>query len=334
MFLPSGRSTAHPGSYDTPRDLAAKRDRGQDRCGDEVAAPMPTRALSVAAALCAVAALCVACSQNAGFGAPPVPGPPAPGPQATNVSGSPGPAGATSSASPGAVSDQALTIVSATGRYAYDGSETDPVKAMRFIELAYALKNPTAKAVTISKLSVASDADAAIGDMKLSVTVAPGGTTDVALAAFKAKKELQFLKSVTMTFADDHGKTLAVGTAELPPADMPYVPLDEKDPKGGTSVDGVEVSSVLVAGSGLHYEATFALTNAAMTKVDLDGFSIAPPKSPSVKVNIPLTIPPRTTTGFISIVLPFKGKSLPDGDYSINAVNGSATLAKASGALL
>jgi hypothetical protein len=297
---------------------------------------MPTRALSVAAALCAVAALCVACSQNAGFGAPPVPGPPAPAPQATAASqGLPGQAGSMSSASPGAAStDQALSIVSATGRYAYDGAESDPVKALRFIELAYALKNATSKAVTISKLSVTSDSGVAVGDMKLSVTVAPGGTTDVALAAFKAKKELQYLKSVTMTFTDDKGKALAVGTAELPPTDMPYMPLDEKDPKGATSVDGVEISSVQVAGGVLHYEVTFALTNASTNKADLDGFSIAPPKSPAIKVNVPLTIPPRTTTGFISIVIPFKGKSLPDGDYSINAVNGSATLAKASGALL
>jgi len=239
-----------------------------------------------------------------------------------------------SSASPGAQSDQSLSIVSATGRYAYDGSETDPVKAMRFVELAYALKNATAKAITISKLSVASDGGVAVGDMKLAVTVPPGGTTDVALAAFKAKKELAYMKSVTMTFVDVNGKTLAVGTADLPPTDVPYMPLDEKDPKGAISVDGVEVSSVQVAGGTLHYEVTFALTNAGANKVDLDGFSIAPPKSPSLKVNVPLTIPPRTTTGFISIVLPFKGKSLPDGDYSINAVNGSATLAKASGALL
>jgi hypothetical protein len=239
-----------------------------------------------------------------------------------------------SSASPAATTDQALSIVSATGRYAYDGAESDPVKALRFIELAYALKNSTSKAVTIAKVSVASDTGVAVGDLKLSVTVAPGGTSDVALAAFKAKKELQFLKSVTMTFTDDKGKTLAIGTAELPPTDMPYMPLDEKDPKGATSVDGVEISSVQVAGAGLHYEVTFALTNAAATKVDLDGFSIAPPKSPPLKVNVPLTIPPRTTTGFISIVLPFKGKSLPDGDYSINAVNGTVTLAKATGALL
>ncbi|HEY6357301.1 MAG TPA: hypothetical protein VIX35_03600 [Vicinamibacterales bacterium] len=297
---------------------------------------MPTRALSVAAALCAVAAICVACSQNAGFGAPPVPGPPAPAPapQAVASGVSPAPYGVTSSASPAAASDQVLSIVSATGRYAYDGAESDPVKAPRFIELAYALKNATSKAVTISKVSVASDAGVAVGDLKLSVTVAPGGTSDVALAAFKAKKELQFLKSVTMTFTDDKGRTLAVGSAELPPTDMPYMPLDEKDPKGATCVDGVEISSVQVAGAGLHYEVTFALTNAGSGKVDLDGFSIAPPKSPSLKVNVPLTIPPRTTTGFISIVLPFKGKSLPDGDYSINAVNGSATLAKTSGALL
>jgi len=238
------------------------------------------------------------------------------------------------SGSPGAASTQPLIIVSATGRYAYDGSETDPVKAMRFVELAYALKNSTSKAITIAKLSVASDSGTAVGDMKLSVTVAPGATTDVALAAFKSKKELQYLKSVTMTFIDDKGGTLAVGTADLPPIDMPYVPLDEKDPKGGTTVDGVEVSSVQLASGGPHYEVTFALTNASATKVDLDGFSIAPPKSSALKVNVPLTIPARTTTGFISLVLPFKGKSLPDGDYSINAVNGTATVAKASGALL
>src|SRR5215472_3859058 len=234
---------------------------------------MPTRGLSVAAALCAVAADCVACSQNAGFGAPPVPGPPAPGPQAA-ASGAVMPAASGAlpvgaSGSPSANSSQPLTIVSATGRYAYDGSETDPVKAMRFVELAYALKNSTSKAITIAKLSVASDSGTAVGDMKLSVTVAPGGTTDVTLAAFKSKKELQFLKSVTMTFVDDKGVTLAVGTADLPPIDMPYVPLDEKDPKGGTTVDGVEVSSVQLSSGGPHYEVTFALTNASAAKVDL-----------------------------------------------------------------
>jgi hypothetical protein len=32
--------------------------------------------------------------------------------------------------------------------------------------------------------------------------------------------------------------------------------------------------------------------------------------------------------------MPFKGKALPDGDYLVNAVNGAATVAKSTGALL
>lgn len=296
---------------------------------------MPKSGLSIAAALCAAASLFTACSQNAGFGSPPVPGPPQPGPQSNTTNGSPGPlaSGQLPNASPGASAD-ALNVVSATGRYAYDGAESDPAKAPRFLELAFALKNPTAKAITISKLSVAGDAGTQIGETKLSLTIAPGATTDVALVAFKTKKEAGYVKSVTMTFADDKGKTAVTGSADLPPTDLPFVPLDVKDPKGGASIDGVEISSVQVASGGLHYEVTFALTNAGETKVDLDGFSVAPPKTAGAKAAIALTIPPRTTTGFISIIMPFKGKALPDGDYAVNAVNGSAAVAKSTGALL
>jgi hypothetical protein len=315
------------------------RPAGHQKGLAEDGAPMSKSAFSVAAALCAAAALFTACSQNAGFGSPPVPGPPAPGPQSSGqqqLNGSPGPlasgALANSSAPPG--SSDALTVVSATGRYAYDGSEADPSKAPRFLELAFALKNPSAKAITLSKLSVASDAGVAIGDAKVTITIAPGATTDVTLVAFKTKKDAGYVKAVTMSFEDDKGIKLTSGNADLPPTDLPYVPLDVKDPKGGASVDGVEVSTVQVASGGLHYEVTFALTNAADTKVDIDGFSIAPPKAAMIKAAIPLTIPPRTTTGFISIVMPFKGKSLPDGDYAVNAVNGSATVAKSTGAML
>ncbi len=297
---------------------------------------MPKSALSVAAALCAAAALFTACSQNAGFGSPPVPGPQQPVGQNPNTNVSPVPlaSGASPSASGAPAATDALSVASASGRYAYDGSESDPTKAPRYLELAYALKNPTAKAITVSKLTITGDAGAAIGETKMALTIPPGTTTDVALVAFKTKKDAGFVKSVTMTFADDKDKTLVTGSADLPPTDLPFVPLDVKDPKGGASVDGVEVSKVDVAGGGLHYEVTFALTNASETKVDIDGFTLAPPKAPGVKASIALTIPPRTTTGFISIVMPFKGKALPDGDYLVNAVNGAATVAKSTGALL
>ncbi|MBV8082939.1 MAG: hypothetical protein JOY86_08210 [Candidatus Eremiobacteraeota bacterium] len=298
---------------------------------------MSKSAVSVAAALCAAAALFTACSQNAGFAPPPVPGPVAPGPQSSGaVNGSALPVGANgANASPGSSpAASALTLVSATGRYAYDGSDTDPTKAPRYVELAFAVKNATSKPITIAKISVASDAGAAIGDSKLSITLTPGSTSDVTLVAFKMKKEAPFAKAATMTFLDDAGKTLISGNADLPPTDLPFVPLDPKDPKGGTSVDGVEVSPVVVAGGAPHYEITFALTNAADTKVDIDAFSLGPTKASLVKAAIPVTIPERTTTGFISIIMPFKGKTLPDGDYAVNAMSGTATVAKATGAML
>lgn len=299
---------------------------------------MPNRHLSRATAIAATAAMCTAalilgaCSQNAGFGAPPVPAPPQPAPQAAApVGGSPG-ASPSSSASPGSAQD--LTIISATGRYAYDGAESDPVKTQHLIELAFALKNATSKAVTIAKLSASSDTGTAIGDEKLNITVAPGATTDVTLVAFKPKKDIPYIKSVSMSFTDDKAKVLALGNADLPPTDLPFVPLDQKDPKGGASIDGIEITRVAMPGSGLHYEVTFAMTNAGVTRVDIDGFAILAPNTPPFRVNIPLSIPQRTTTGFISVVVPFKGKALPDGDYSLNALNAGATVAKSSGALL
>lgn len=294
------------------------------------------RRLIPTAALLTAAAIAASCSQNAGFSAPPVPGPPVPAnPQAQAPNASPGANGASpsGSASPGAAI-QVLSVVSATGRYAYDGSESDPTRAPRLIELAFALKNPTQKAVTVSTLTATGESNVAIGTAKLAMTLAPGATGDVTLVAFKLKKDATFVKTVTMTFADDKGAALAAGNADLPPTDLPFVPLDVKDPKGGLSVDGVEISSVQLASGGQHYEVTFAMTNASEIKADLSAFSIAPPKTAAARVSIIMTIPPRTTTGFISIILPFKGKSLPDGDYSINALNGSASVAKATGALL
>lgn len=300
---------------------------------------MTLRRLIPTAALLTAAAIAAACSQNAGFNSPPVPGPPVPAnPQGVTPSGSPGinglpPVGASSSASPGAA-NQVLSVASATGRFAYDGSDSDPMRAPRLIELAFALKNPTTKAVTISKLTATGENQVAVGDAKLSLTIAPGETSDVTLIAFKPKKEAALVKTVTMTFADDKGVALAAGNAELPPTDTAFVPLDVKDPQGGLTVDGVEISSVQVAGGGPHFEATFAMTNAGTTKVDINAFSVVPPKTPSARVNISMTLAPRTTTGFISIILPFKGKSLPDGDYVVNALSGTTSIAKATGALL
>ena len=301
---------------------------------------MLLRRLLPTAALLTAAAIAAACSQNAGFSAPPVPGPPVPAnAQAAPLpSGSPGAYPGNNAVAPGAsaspaAASQALTVVSATGRFAYDGSESDPMTAPRLLELAFALKNPTAKAITISKLTATGEKNVAVGEAKVSLTIPPGATSDVVLIAFKPTKDAMYVKTVTMTFADDKGAALAAGNADLPPTDLPFVPLDVKDPQGGLTVDGVEVSAVQL-GSGLHYEVTFAMTNAGQTKADLNAFSIAPPKSPAARVSLSLTIPPRTTTGFISVILPFKGKSLPDGDYAVNVLNGTTSIAKATGVLL
>jgi len=298
---------------------------------------MPLRRLLPTAALLTAAAITAACSQNAGLSAPPVPGPPVPANTqvAPLPSGSPGAnaVAANASASPAAAS-QALTVVSATGRFAYDGAQSEPMTAPRLLELAFALKNPTAKAITVSKLTATGEKNVAVGEAKISLTIVPGATSDVVLIAFKPTKETMYVRTVTMTFLDDTGAALAAGNADLPPTDLPFVPLDVKDPQGGLTVDGVEVSAVQLAGAGPHYEVTFAMTNAGKTKADLNALSIAPPKSPAARVNLSLTIPPRTTTGFISIILPFKGKSLPDGDYAVNVLNGTTSIAKATGVLL
>jgi hypothetical protein len=287
-----------------------------------------------------VAALFLAsgCSQNAGFGAPPAA--PYPGPaNQTQATTSPNPLGSglglasSGSPNPNASAASVLGVAGASARYAYDGADPDPAKAGRLVELAFAFRNPTNAAVVMTKVQASLDKDA-VGEAPLKITAQANATSDVALVALRPKKDLAQAKRLNLAFLDDKDKIALQTSVDLPPTDMPFVPLDDKDPKGGTSIDGVEVSRVVSADSGLHYEITFALTNAGTSKVNIDGFTLTAPKSAAQKVHLGLTLPPRTTTGFISMILPFKGKALPNGDYLISAQGGNAVVAKSSGALL
>jgi len=279
------------------------------------------------------------CSQNAGFGAPPVPAYPA-GAQSPSVAsgqtGSPGPlASGLLGASPGPLSSGSATlgVAGASARYAYDGSDPDPAKATRFVELAFALRNGTNTPVVLTKVTAVLDKDV-VGEAPLKITAGANATSDVALVAFKPKKDLAAAKQLSLAFTDDKGKIVVQTSVDLPPIDTPFVPLDDKDPKGSTSIDGVEVSRIVVAEGGPHYEVTFALTNAGTAKVNIDGFAMTVPKGTPQKIHIVLALPPRTTTGFISVVMSYKGKALPNGDYTVSAQGNGAMVAKSSGALL
>ncbi len=281
------------------------------------------------------------CSQNAGFGAPPVQpypqGATSPNPLASGQTGSPGPLasgfGNGGSPGPAASGSAILGVAGASARYAYDGSDPDPAKATRYVELAFALRNGTNAPVVIANVTATLGKDV-VGEAAVKVTAGANATSDVALAAFKPKKDVAQAKQLALAFTDDKGKIVVQTSVDLPPIDTPFVPLDDKDPKGGTSIDGVEVSHVDVAEGGLHYEVTFALTNASAAKVAIDGFAFTAPKGSPQKVHLAVTLPPRSTTGFISMLMTYKGKALPAGDYAVSVQGGGAMLAKSSGALL
>ena len=290
------------------------------------------------------------CSTNAGFGTPvsgpnPVSNPnpygaqPAPGASGSvmpydarpgsqpvgNPFGSPPP-------SPSPIPNT-ISIVGAALRLAYDGAAKDPVKAPRMLELSFALQNTTKNAAKVT--SVAAYADkTALGTSPVVVTAAPGQTSEVAAVALKTSDDPMKYKEVMVNFLDDTKKMIGSAKLEVPPMDTSFTSLDDKHPKGPFSIDSAEISSIRI-GQGPSFECTFAVTNATASSVAVTQFEIKPPKGDAVKLTIPLSVPPRSVSGFMSVVVPYTGgKSLPSGSYTIRAVQNGATAAKASAVLL
>ena len=283
-----------------------------------------------------------ACSQNTGFGNP-APNsfpPPGAGPNGENgtlvppSSASPFNAGSPQPASSQTPQVTPLSVDSLSLRLAYDGAASDLNKAKRILDFSVALKNPTNGALSVAKAAAFADGNA-IADTRFSLSAPANQTSSVALFALRPTADLKKAKSVTVNFTDDSGKLLAVGTADLAqPAPVQITPLDDKHPAGGPTIDGIEITRVLDAARGPQYECTFALTNAGGAKISVSSFTVAPPKGESVKINLPIDLPARSTTGFITFLLPYHGKSLPDGKYSVTAFGGGGPIAAGSGPLL
>jgi hypothetical protein len=290
------------------------------------------------------------CSTNAGFGTPvsgpnPVSNPnpygaqPAPGASGSVMpyEGRPGaePIGTpygSPAPSPTAIPNT-VSIVGAALRLAYDGAAKDPVKAPRLLELSFALQNTTKNAAKIT--SVAAYADkTALGTSPVVVIAAPGQTSEVAAVALKTSDDPMKYKEVMVNFLDDTKKMIGSAKLEVPPMDTSFTSLDDKHPKGPFSIDSAEISSIRI-GKGPSFECTFAVTNATASNVSVTQFEIKPPKGDAIKLAISLAVPPRSVSGFMSVVVPYTGgKSLPSGSYIIRAVQNGTTAAKASAVLL
>lgn len=302
--------------------------------------------------------LSAACSANGGFGgfgAPPpapqypqgqvtpIPSPSGGGPPfgiqqkfspAPTSSPLPGPSGSGSASAAAASSAKPeLAVQNATARLAYDGSAIDPIKAGKILELTFTVKNTTAAAATFSGLSI-KDGDRDAGTRQVALSAAAGGSTDALTVALKPTVDLSAVKQVTLVLSDDKSNTSVSATIDGAPADASTTPLDEKHPSGGVTLDGIDVLRVDAQGARFHYAVTFALTNASSAKLDITGFLIAPPKGAPARVALPITLLPRATTGFVSIIVPYGGKLLPVGSYTITALSGAVATAKGSGALL
>ncbi|MBC5806714.1 MAG: hypothetical protein DLM53_05155 [Candidatus Eremiobacter antarcticus] len=315
----------------------------------------------IASAACTVAAafaLCMtACSTNAGFGTPssgapplnngypqngamplpsgasPLPSGAVSGPYNLGPNGGPGQpqAGSSPAAMPSALPDT-VSIAGATLHLAYDGAATDPMKAARILEVSFALQNTTSSAKKVSSISVASDTGV-LGTRKISVSASPNQMSAVALVTVRTSDDPRKFKQLKVDFLNDAGKSIASSTLDVPVIDQSVTPLDEHHPKGDVSIDSVDVSRV-DANMGQKYEVTFAVTNPTNAQVSITHLAIAPPKGAVARVVLPLNIAARSVSSFVSVVLPYNGKSLPAGSYTVSAMKNSTTVAKASSSLL
>lgn len=306
---------------------------------------MPIKRISfsrVASAL-ALAWVVAGCSTNAGFGTP------ATGPNPVNAypqGVSPGPSGS-GALYPGDLGNPApsgsplpsptpvpntLSIVGAAMRLAYDASAKDPAKAQRLLEFSFALQNTTRNVAKISTVSAQADATA-LPDTAVSVSAAPNQTSEVAAIALKTPNDPSSYKEILFTFLDNQKKMIGTTKLDVPQPDSTFTSLDQKHPKGTLSIDSAEVSP-LGGGQGPHYEYTFALTNASATAMAVTEFDIKPPKGDIARIILPMVIPLRSASSFITMIVPYSGKSLPSGTYTVSVSQNGVVLAHASAVLL
>lgn len=285
------------------------------------------------AALAVLALLAAACSANGGFGSPSPPVPPN-GPMGQSYGASPTPF-SMSSASPGATSSPtSIYLSSAVVRAAYDGSAKDPVKANRLLEVTFGFKNPTADPDILATLNVAPDGDKIGVQTNITLQIPPSKASDVAVVAVSVKQDLTKMKHLSLTFANVDGDDIATTMLDAPALGLVFTPLDDKKPAGALSIEGLDVTRVTGPGSGLHYECTFGLMNASGSKVTVDSFTIAPPKGAVAQMVVPVSLASRTTSSLMTFVIPFDGKSLPAGKYTVTAISGGTGIAQASADLL
>ncbi len=284
------------------------------------------------------------CSTNAGFGTPvsgpqpvsngyPQPGVNSPEPVGSgffNPNATPSPYGSPEP-SPTPVPNT-LSIVGAALRLAYDGSAKDPTKAPRLVELSFALQNTTQNSAKIATVSAHGDTTA-FPDFPISLTAPPNQTSAVASLVVKTSDDPLKYKSILFSFLDGQRKMLGSVKLDVPQPDSTFTGLDVKHPKGPLSIDGAEISPIN-AGQSVHFECTFAVTNPGAAPASIAEFDIRPPKGNTIKIAIPMVVPARSASGFVSIVVPYNGKNLPSGNYVITAQQSGIVLASASAVLL
>ena len=297
-----------------------------------------------AVAAASLAVVIASCAATGGFGNTPPTYPQQPGGVNPNqVRTSPAPTGSTSplpsptgSASPGSPTPApkpTIEVQGASARFGYDGSADDPAKAGKLVELSFAVKNTTTTKAAFAGLTLrAGDTEAA--SLPTPIVAPPNGIAQSFAVALKPKLELAPVRQMTVGLTDETGKVTASATIDGAPADTTSAPLDEKHPSGGVTIEAVEVSRIEAPGAGFHYVVTFALTNASNLKIEVASLLVSPPKGSPAKMHLPLTLPPRTTTSFVSIIVPYAGKTLPKGEYTITAMAGANAVAKGSGPLL
>jgi len=279
------------------------------------------------------AAAVTGCSSNAGFGTPPPIGsepqgnatnPPMVSPQPFV---SPTPQPTPTPATP-------LQVDSASARLAYDASAADPVKAPRLVEVTFALNNPGATPMPISNVAIAADSNPP-ANVGLSLQALGNQDTTETLVAVAPPKDPSKVRQLTLNFTGGKNVLLATSTIDFPGnSDFVAIPLEKSQPAGGLSVDDISITYISAPGKGPHYDLTFAVTNAGTAKQSIAFFTVAPPKGEAVKLAIPIVLPARTQTAPVSVVVPYAGKSLPSGKYTVTASDGTNSLASGTGPLL
>jgi hypothetical protein len=292
--------------------------------------------LRVAGVVGVLAFVSSACSANGGFGSP-NPMPPQQAYPGQPLGATPAPSGSSPNpyVSPGpSSSPDSIYLSSNVLRAAYDGSAADPVKAARLLEITFGFKNPTADPDSLSTLTVSTDGDPAGRRIGLALAIPPGKATDVAVVAVSLKQDFVKVKHITLTFDNPDEDDLAITTVDPPALTLTFTPLDAKQPTGALTIDGIDFSHVTGPGSGLHYECTFGLINASGAKVSIDNFTVTPPKGSPITVPVPVEVPARNSSSLMTIILPYSGKSLPAGKYTVTANAANNPLAQATTGLL